>query len=102
MFAKRKPDQACHNLRSISDSHASAIRALIMVESRMSERDRGIVRLVCGEGFWPSEAVRQICGPDYKHVIPARLREALDGLVEAFAERRRAPNTSPHGVRFHG
>lgn len=73
---------------SISDSQASAIRAVIAVDSRMSARDRAIVRLVCGEGFFPSEAVRQVCA-DYRHTIPARLREALDGLVEAFEAARR-------------
>ncbi len=76
---------------SLSDSQASAIRRLIAVDSRMSERDRAIVRLVCGLGYFPSEAVRQVC-EDYKHTIPARLREALDGLVEAIASAsRRAP-----------
>jgi len=73
---------------SISDSQAHAIRRLIAVESRMSERDRAIVRMVCGQGFFPSEAVRQICA-DYRHTIPARLREALDGLAEAFESARR-------------
>jgi hypothetical protein len=73
---------------SISDSQAQAIRRLIAVESRMSERDRAIVRMVCGQGFFPSEAVRQVCA-DYRHTIPARLREALDGLVEAFESARR-------------
>ena len=58
----------------------------------MSPRDRQIVRLVCGEGFFPSEAVRQVCA-DYKHTIPARLREALDGLVEAMEAARRERGT---------
>jgi len=73
---------------SISDSQAQAIRRLIAVESRMSERDRAIIRMVCGQGFFPSEAVRQVCA-DYRHTIPARLREALDGLVDAFEAARR-------------
>ena len=77
---------------SISDSQAGAIRALIAVESRLSERDRAIIRMVCGQGFFPSEAVRQVCA-DYKHTIPARLREALDGLVEAFDSARRERGT---------
>jgi hypothetical protein len=76
------------------DAQAMAIRRLIAVDSRMSERDRAIVRLVCGLGYFPSEAVRQVC-EDYKHTIPARLREALDGLVEAIASAsRRAPSFS--------
>lgn len=79
----------------ISDSQSAAIRKLIAVDSRMSLRDRQIVRLVCGEGFFPSEAVRQVCA-DYKHTIPARLREALDGLVDAFAQARRQKG----GVRW--
>jgi hypothetical protein len=77
---------------AISDGQAGAIRALIAVESRLGERDRAIVRLVCGFGFFPSEAVRQVCA-DYRHTIPARLREALDALVEAFAASRRERGT---------
>jgi hypothetical protein len=77
---------------SLSDSQASAIRRLIAVDSRMSANDRAIVRLVCGEGFFPSEAVRQVCA-DYRHTIPARLREALDGLVEAMESARRERGT---------
>ena len=75
---------------SLSDAQAMSIRRLIAVDSRMGERDRAIVRLVCGLGYFPSEAVRQVC-EDYRHTIPARLREALDGLVEAFNSARRAP-----------
>lgn len=73
---------------SISDSQAEAIRRLILVEMKLGARDRAIVRMVCGQGFFPSEAVRQVCA-DYKHTIPARLREALDALVEAFEAVRR-------------
>jgi len=73
---------------SISDSQADAIRRLIQVDMALGVRDRAIIRMVCGEGFFPSEAVRQVCA-DYKHTIPARLREALDALVEAFEATRR-------------
>ena len=73
---------------SISDSQAEAIRRLILVDMKLGARDRAIVRMVCGQGFFPSEAVRQVCA-DYRHTIPARLREALDALVEAFETVRR-------------
>jgi hypothetical protein len=63
---------------AISDGQAAAIRA--------------IVRLVCGQGFFPSEAVRQVCA-DYRHTIPARLREALDALAEAYESSRRERGT---------
>lgn len=77
---------------SLSESQSAAIRQLIAVESRLSRNDRLIVRMVCGQGYWPSEAVRTVCA-DYRHTIPARLREALDGLVEAFAASRRQGTT---------
>ena len=79
---------------SISDSQADAIRRLIQVDMVLSARDRAIVRMVCGQGFFPSEAVRQVCA-DYRHTIPARLREALDALVEAFETVRRARQDRP-------
>ena len=68
---------------AIGHSQREALRALAAIDARLGERDRRIVRMVCGEGFWPSEAIRAVCA-DYKHTIAARFREALDALVEAF------------------
>jgi len=43
-----------------------------------------IVRMVCAEGHFPSDAVRTACN-DYRHTVPSRFREALDSLIEAIA-----------------
>jgi hypothetical protein len=67
---------------TMGQSQREALRLLAAIETRLGERDRRIIRMVCGEGFWPSEAVRAVCG-DYKHTIAARFREALDALIEA-------------------
>ena len=69
---------------SLSQGQMSALRALAAVEARLGERDRAIIRMVCGEGFAPVEAVRAACGDDYKHTTAARFREALDALTDAF------------------
>jgi hypothetical protein len=59
------------------------------VDSGLSEEDRRIVRLVCGEGWFPSEAVRAAFGHDhYKFAVVPRFNEALDHLVEAIAKTR--------------
>ncbi len=70
---------------TLGQSQLAALRALAAVEARLGERDRRIVRMVCGEGFAPVEAVRAACGEDYKHTIAARFREALDALAEGLA-----------------
>lgn len=62
----------------------------LAIESHLGQRDRIIVRLVCGENYWPSEAVRLVC-QDYKDTVSARFREALDALVEAIETARRYP-----------
>lgn len=53
------------------------------VKHALSPRDWMIVQHVCGEGWWPSEAVRDACGPSYVHATIPRLNEALDNLIEA-------------------
>lgn len=75
----------------LSQSQATAIRARIVLESHMAERDRAIIRMVCGEGYGPAEAVRHVCG-DYRDTVSARFREALDSLIEAFETSRRHPD----------
>ena len=93
--AGRDSTQALNISRSsgglpISQAQGEALRALAAIHSHMGERDRLIVTRVCGEGYWPSEAIRSICG-DYKHTIAARFREALDTLIEAMETARRNP-----------
>jgi hypothetical protein len=72
-----------------SEAQVRASHALGEIERRMNARDARIVRMVCGEGYFPSEAVRTVCN-DYRHTIAARFREALDSLIEAMEEARRA------------
>lgn len=75
---------------SPSDARSKAASELARLHSHMGERDRKIVMLVCGQGYWPSEAVREVCG-DYKDTVSARFREALDALCAAFETMRRRP-----------
>lgn len=74
---------------AFTTAQAVAIRSLVSIDSHMSQRDRMIIRMVCGQGFFASEAVRHVCGDDYRHTVWARFREALDGLVEAVAQARK-------------
>jgi hypothetical protein len=73
---------------SPSDARAKAVSQLARVNLHLGARDRKIVSMVCGEGYWPSEAVRDTCG-DYRDTVSARFREALDALCEAFETSRR-------------
>ena len=76
----------------LPQAQADAIRALAVIHSHLGQRDRMIVLMVCGEGYKPVQAVRETCGEDYRDTVPARFREALDALIEAMDEARRAPN----------
>lgn len=75
----------------ITQAQSDAVRALVAIHAGMSARDRIIVRLVCGEGYFPSEAVKLAAGDDYKNVVPARFREALDALCDAIEAVRKQP-----------
>lgn len=68
---------------NLTDARADAVRKLALIDGAMGARDRRIIRMVCGDGFWPSQAVREVCGLDYTKAVSARLREALDALIEA-------------------
>jgi hypothetical protein len=72
----------------LAQAQIEALRALASVQGHMGARDRAIVRMVCGEGYWPSEAVRSVCA-GYKDRVTARFREALDVLIEALETTRR-------------
>lgn len=76
----------------LSQAQGEAIRARASIHSHMGERDRLIVMMVCGQGFFPSEAVRTVLG-DYKHTVAARFREALDALADAMETARRLPGS---------
>ena len=74
----------------ISHSQSDAIRSLIAVESHLGQRDRAIIRSVCGCGDEPHEAIAKI-SPDYTKATSARFRESLDALADALAAVRLRP-----------
>jgi hypothetical protein len=77
-----------------SEAQARAAQALGEIDRRMNARDRQIVRMVCAEGHFPSEAVRIACN-DYRHTVASRFREALDSLIEAMEHVRRKQPRAP-------
>jgi len=74
----------------LSDARADAIRKLIAIDAGMKSADRRIVRRVCGEGWWPAEAVRESLGAHYAKAVVPRFNEALDALIDAIAAARKA------------
>ena len=81
-----------------SQAQSDSIKALVAIDSYLGQRDRIIVRKVCGEGCLPSEAVALV-STDYKHVTYARFREALDALETAIEESRKHPGRVSLEVR---
>jgi hypothetical protein len=75
---------------TLPQAQIDAIRELVSVESHLGERDRRIVRMVCGLGEWPSKAVAAVSA-DYERATVPRFKEALDALIEAFETARRQP-----------
>lgn len=69
---------------ALSQAQVDAIRSLVSIDSHLSPKDRKIIRLVCGEGYFPSEAIAHVCGPQYAKATMARFCEALDSLIESF------------------
>lgn len=76
---------------TLGQAQIDAIRALVSIDSHLGLRDRSIIRAVCGEGCWPSEAVSKACGTDFAKATLPRFREALDALIEALESVRRKP-----------
>lgn len=74
---------------TISDTSCDGIRLKVAVDSHLSANDRKIVRMVCDEGYWPSEAVRSV-DPGYEKATVPRFREAMDALVLAFEAAERS------------
>lgn len=71
-------------------AQGQALRQIASIDSHMGRRDRLIVRMVCGQEHFPSEAVAAACGSDSaKRTLP-RFREALDALIEAMETARRS------------
>lgn len=72
----------------ISESKSDGIKKLIAVKSWMAEKDRVIIqRLV--EGWSLAGAVREACGEEFKFSVRARVRDALDALIQALESARR-------------
>jgi hypothetical protein len=71
-----------------ADTREDAWTKLIAIDSHLGQRDRMIVRMVCGDNETPAVAVRLVCA-DYRHTVAARLREAIDGLIEAIEAARK-------------
>lgn len=74
----------------LSQRQHDAIRALVAVESHLGQRDRIIIRMVCGQGSFPSEAVAMV-GTGYAKATTPRFLEALDALADSFEAVRKAP-----------
>lgn len=83
---------------SISQAQSESIKALVAIESHLGQRDRIIIRMVCGEGHFPSEAVAMV-SPDYAKATMPRFREALDALDEAITKYRKNPKVVSMEVR---
>jgi hypothetical protein len=77
-------DRIRGGLVSVTQNRVDTIRKLAAIDRQMNARDQRIVRHVCGDGWWPSAAVREACGHGHydKAVIP-RFVEALDSLIDA-------------------
>lgn len=73
-----------------NDAQERSWDARLAIESYLSQADRTIIRMVCGEDATPAAAVSAACN-DYKHTVPARFREALDNLIEAMVEAEKNP-----------
>ncbi len=77
----------------VTQGRSDAIRKLVSTDSFMSEKDRTIVRKLC-EGWSLPGAVKEACGDVFRFVVTARVRDALDALVQAM---KRAKKT---GYKF--
>jgi hypothetical protein len=78
-------------LGSNNDLQERAWDSLLAIGSYMSPANRKIVDMVCGDDATPAEAVRSACGGDFKHTVPAKLRDALDSLIEAIKMAEKYP-----------
>lgn len=67
----------------LSHRQLEAKSELARIRDKMGKRDFIIIRMVCGEGYFPSEAVKLV-SEEYKFSVWARFREAMDALVEVY------------------
>jgi hypothetical protein len=84
----------------ISEARADALRKLIAIDAAMKPADRRIIRRVCGEGWWPADAVRESLGVHYAKAVVVRFNESLDSLCDAIAvaRQRKWQASEPAGV----
>jgi hypothetical protein len=75
-----------------------ASRWLKAVEAQLNAEDRTILRLVCGEGFWPSEAVRAAAG--HSHYDKAVVRASTRRWTIWWKQSAMRRNGGCEGVRF--
>jgi hypothetical protein len=89
---------------SITQHMFDATKRIIAVDCYLKKQDRAIIRHVCGEGWWPSVAVRDACGEHYDKAVVPRFCEALDNLIEAIdaarrQKRLRGSDGAPEAIR---
>lgn len=77
----------------IAEARATAIRKLVSIESYLSAKDRMICRTLA-EGHSLVGAVKKAEGDAFKFTISARVRTALDALIEAMTKAHKS------GYRF--
>ena len=73
-----------------------AIHRLAAIDAALKPRDKTILRRLCGEGWKPSEAVRDALGhAHYDKAVVVRVAEALDALIDAMRAARKHPERLP-------
>jgi hypothetical protein len=80
----------------ITEAQCDAIKWIICVEWLLSDKDRRIIRAVCGEGRQPSEAVRAV-EPNFSRTVSEVFRHSLDALAEAIEKARKMDYRLPVG-----
>lgn len=73
----------------IAETQADAIKKLIAVKSWLAEKDRIIVESLI-DGWSLAGAVRKACDEEFKFSVRARVRNALDALIQALESAKRS------------
>lgn len=66
----------------LSEAQRAAIQRMVAIEMHLGERDRTIIRAVCGTGHTPAQAIA-LARLRSDTRVSARLCEALDALADA-------------------
>ncbi len=83
---------------SFADRHEEASKGLSAVYSRLSAKDRCIVEKLI-DGWSLAGAVSEACGDAFKFTVRARVRDALDALIDAIRSARAENYTFDMRVR---